>query len=355
MEEIIELSKKLISIKSTKDNRSALDECLTLCVSKLRGFTIERFEKDGTKSVLVYASKKRPEKFKIILNGHLDVIPGKDKQYDPMVVGNKLYGVGAMDMKASVACLIEIFKEVAKKVKYPLGLQLVTDEEIGGFNGTAYQIEKGVLSDFVIAGESTGLKINNSSKGILWVKISAFGKTAHGAYPWRGENAVWKMNQFLTVLRKKHPNPSKESWATTINLSKIETRNVSFNKIPDDCTIGLDIRFVPEESKKIVASIKKILPLGFCMEIIEQEPAVLVKENNRFIRLLKLVGNQITGKKIVLYGSQGSSDIRHFCKKNCEGVCFGPIGGGIGSDNEWVDIPSLKINNDILKKFFLKV
>ena len=31
---------------------------------------------------------------------------------------------------------------MANKVDYPLGLQLVTDEEVGGFNGTKYQIEK---------------------------------------------------------------------------------------------------------------------------------------------------------------------------------------------------------------------
>ena len=108
-----------------------------------------------------------------------------------------------MDMKANVACLMTVFKDVADKVNYPLGLQLVTDEEIGGFHGTKYQIEKGVRAEFVVVGESTDLNIKNRAKGILWAKISAKGKTAHGAYPWRGENAIWKMNEFLNCLKRQ--------------------------------------------------------------------------------------------------------------------------------------------------------
>src|SRR3989338_8927162 len=237
---ILSLSKELISIKSTPNNLKALEKSLEIAVSKLTGYAIERFENKGIKSVLVSNSKKRPKRFKIILNGHLDVIPGKDYQYVPKIIRDRLYGVGAMDMKANAACLITVFKEVAKKVKYPLGLQLVTDEETGGFNGTKYQIDKGVRADFVIAGETTNFKIVNKAKGILWIKISTTGKTAHGAYPWNGINAVWKMIKFLNQLEKKYPIPDQQTWVTTVNLSRIVTGNQTFNKIPDDCEVCLN-------------------------------------------------------------------------------------------------------------------
>lgn len=352
---ILSLSKQFISVKSYAGNWEALDAVLQVAATTLKGFTIERFENKRSKSILVYSSQKRPSKFRIVLNGHLDIIPGKDYQYVPKVINNRLYGVGAMDMKASAACLILVFKEMAKKVNYPLGLQLVTDEEIGGFNGTKYQIDKGVRADFVIVGESTSLNINNSSKGVLWLKISTYGKTAHSAYPWRGENAIWKMNNFLSQLRKKFPNPSQEGWETTVNLSKIETNNQTFNKIPDDCEIWLDIRYVPKDSNKIANNIKKIVPPGYKTDIIEYELPLLVKENNQFIRLLQKIAKKITNKPVSLYGSHGSSDARHFSRVSCDSVCFGPIGGGIGSDVEWVDISSLEQNYKILKEFLLKV
>jgi di/tripeptidase len=40
---------------------------------------------------------------------------------------------------------------------------------------------------------------------------------------------------------------------------------------------------------------------------------------------------------------------------NCEGVEFGAIGGGAGSDDEWIDIPSLEKYHNILKTFLLSI
>lgn len=355
LNKIVTLSKEFVSIKSNSDNTAELDRILEIALSNLKNYTIERFENNGVKSALIYNAQKRPSKFKVILNGHLDVVPGKDYQYLPKIKGDKLYGVGSMDMKASVACLIMVFQEVANQVDYPLALQLATDEEIGGFNGTKYQIENGVKADFVIAGESTGLQIANRAKGILQVKISTKGKTAHGAYPWRGENAIWKMNQFLNSLSKRYPIPAQQEWVTTVNLSRIETSNQSFNKIPDDCEIWLDIRYIPEEADSIVNSIKDLLPKSFKLDIIEKEPALFVDENNQYLKTLQNIDEQVTNKKVRFYGAQGSSDARHFTRVGINGVEFGPIGENIGSDNECVSIISLQQYYQILKKFLLSI
>ena len=355
MNKIVTLTKEFISIKSNSENTAELNEILEIALAKLKGFTIERFENKGAKSALIYCAKKRPPKFRVILNGHLDVVPGKDYQYFPKIKGDKLYGVGSMDMKGSVACLIMAFREVATKVDYPLALQLVTDEEIGGYNGTKYQIEKGVKADFVIAGESTGLQIANRAKGILQVKISTKGKAAHGAYPWRGKNAIWKMNKFLNSLLERYPIPSKQDWVTTINLSKIETSNQAINKVPDDCVIWLDIRYIPKEAETIVSNIKGLLPKDFKLDILEKEPALFVDENNHYLKALQKVGEYVTKKKVVFYGAQGSSDARHFTKAGIDGIEFGPTGDNIGSDNEAVSIKSLGQYYQILTSFLLSM
>lgn len=349
------LAQKLISIKSTAENKRALDQALLFALSNLKGYQVERFHNKGVESVLIYNTQKKPKKFKILLNGHLDVVPGKEYQYEPKIKGDRLYGVGSMDMKASVACLIMVFDELANKVKYPLGLQLVTDEEIGGFNGTKYQIDKGIKADFVIAGESTSLNIVNKAKGIIWAKISSKGKTAHGAYPWKGVNAIWQMNKFLNLLEKSYPIPSKEIWKTTVNLSRIETTNQALNKIPDDCTVWLDIRYIPEDSDNIIDSLKKMMPAQFKLEIITKEPPLFVKDDNHYLKILKKQGELVTNKKVVLYGAQGTSDARHFTKVNIDGIEFGPTGGNIGADNEWVSIKSLEQYCQILKNFLFSL
>lgn len=353
LKNILSLSKKLISIKSTAENPKALEAVLKVVLLELKGFTIEKFESNGSKSILIYNSQKRPEKFKILLNGHLDVIPAKDEQYKSKIVGNKLYGAGSMDMKANIACIIAVFKEMASKVDYPLGLQLVTDEEIGGFNGTKYQIEKGVKADFIIAAEPTNFNIVHTAKGVLQVKILSRGVTAHGAYPWKGENAILKMNEFLNILKNNFKNPKKEKWVTTVNVSTIETTNNAFNKIPDDCFVLLDIRYVKEDSRLVLKKLKKLIPKDFKLEIIANEPAMFTKQNNNYIVKLGEITKKIITKKVIIRGANGTSDISHFTKAGYAGIEFGPIGGGIGSDNEWVDISSLDIYCKILKNFLL--
>lgn len=351
---IISLTKKLISIKSISENPKGLEDVLDLALSNLKEHSIERFDNQRVKSALIYNTRHRPKKFKIIINGHLDIIPAKEGQYIPCKKGDRLYGAGAMDMKASVACFIVLFREIANKINYPLGLQLVTDEEVGGFNGTKYQIDKkGVMADFVIVGESTGLNIENKTKGILWAKVSAKGKAAHGAYPWKGKNAIWGIYYFLRQLEKKYPLPKKEKWVTTINLANIETGTKTFNKIPDHCELWLDVRYIPEDSNNVVNNLKKLLPKGLSLDVMLKEPALSTDENNHNIKLLKTIIKEVTKKEALVLGAHGSSDARHFARVDCPAIEFGPIGGGMGADNEWIDIPSLKKYYQTLKTFLI--
>src|SRR5436190_16873322 len=38
----------------------------------------------------------------VVLHGHLDVVPGRPEQFTPSVVGDRLYGRGAYDMKGGL-------------------------------------------------------------------------------------------------------------------------------------------------------------------------------------------------------------------------------------------------------------
>jgi len=354
LNKILLLTKHLISIPSTKNNPSALKKVLKVTKRELKGFAIEKFEKDGEPSLLAYNTHSRPKKFKIILNAHLDIIPPNKKNYSLKITKNKLLGPGVLDMKAATAVEILVFKELAYKLNYPLGIQLVTDEEIGGFKGTKYQIGKGVKAEFVIIGEPTNLNIENQAKGIIWAKIETKGKSAHAAYPWKGNNAIWKTKKLLDILEKEFPLPKKQQWTTTLNLSKISTLNDTFNKIPEDCEIWLDIRYLPKESKKTLNSLKKIIPKKFKTKIILKEPGFYTSKDNKYIKSLQKVIKKIKGKQSQIVPGYGSSDLRHFSAVNSPGIEFGPIGEGMGSNNEWVDIKSLEKYYQILKNFLMK-
>jgi len=367
IDNILSLSKRLISIPSTSSNKEELKRVLEEALKELKGLTIERFKKDGVPSALIYPGKQRPKRFKVILNAHLDVVAAKDEQFSPYEKDAKLYGRGAIDMKAAAAVEILVFKhfvETCHGMSLPIGLQLVTDEEVGGFKGTLFQLEKGVRADFVIAGEPTDFGINNKAKGILWLKIKTKGVSGHGAYPWQGKNALVLANKIVEKIFAEYPLPKKESWQTTFNLAKIETTNTTFNKIPDEAVVSFDCRYIPEEfgdlsfekgKDKFLSKIKKIVGENANIEVVLFEPAQFTDEKNPFVKILQASTKKITKKPAKIIVKHGGSDIRHFNRFDCQGVTFGPVGAGLHSDNEWVDIKSLGQYYFILEDFLKTV
>ena len=173
--EIIKWSTTLMQVRET-------GAVFDMVVEEFEEFNIKSFVSEGVRSCLVSTKTHQEMSFKVILNAHLDVVPGSDDQFAPFVKDGRLYGRGAYDMKAAAAVEILVFKELADKVSYPLGLQLVTDEEVGGFKGTKYQVDQGVRAEFIVVGEPTNLDIGHKAKGVLWLKIVFKGESAHGAY-----------------------------------------------------------------------------------------------------------------------------------------------------------------------------
>lgn len=355
MEDILSLAKQLIEIQSTPDNSKGLQKVLEIAENELREYTIERFKKNGIESILVYNTQNRPNKFRLILNGHLDVVPGKKEQYITEIKDKRLSGRGAYDMKAATATLIVLFKELAKKVSYPLGLQLVLDEEVGGYDGTKYQIAQGVRADFVLIAEGSNMKIINESRGILWAKVKTKGKTAHGGRPWLGENAIWRINKILNKIHDEFPLPVEEMWTTTINVASIDSSNKTLNKVADDCILLLDIRYIPEDEKKVKVFLENLNDNQTEIETLIDDPGQFTdKGNSDILKLQKSVQN-ILGKFADISVFYGSYDGRHYAALAIPTIAFGPSGEGFHSDNEWVDIKSLEDYSNILKDFILNL
>jgi len=350
LNKIVEFTKKLVSIESTDEKKDKLQEVIDVCIRELEGYTIERFNQNGRPSILAYSAKERPKQFDVIFNGHLDVVSAQPHQFVPFEKDGRLYGRGVSDMKGGAAAQLLAFKEVAKNSSQPIGLQLVTDEEMGGYDGTFLQIKDGVRTPFVIAGEPTDFGVGQKAKGVIWMNVKVKGLVAHGAYQWRGESAILKMKKAIDAIEKEFPVLEKEEWRSTINIAKIETNNTTYNKVPDDCTMRLDVRFIPEDWKTIKPKIEQMLK-GFELEFLEFEPPQVTSEANPYFQQLLKSIEAISKQKANIVLKHGASDVRHFTGIEGEGVEFGPIGAGLHSDEEWVDIKSLEVYFEILKNY----
>lgn len=360
---IITKTQQLIAIQSTADKPADLHAALDLIKGILKdvpNLTIEHFNRNNKPSLLAYIGKTRPKKFKVILNGHVDVVAAKPEQFIAAVKDGKLYGRGAVDMKTAAVALTSVFCDVAPKVDYPLGLQIVTDEELGGFDGTQLQMEQGVTADFALAGEFTKLgQICTESRGICQVEIILHGKSAHGAYLWDGQNALLMMQDLIKKILKIYPIPKQEQWATTVNVAKISTPNQIFNRVPDQATVMLDIRFIPGDknfsSNQTVERLFASINPKAKVKIYSLESSHFASQDDLLVKELSKQLQKVTGQPTKFIRKYGGSDARYFSDHGSTAVVFGIQGKDLHGDDEHANIDSIEPYCKVLKNFLISL
>jgi succinyl-diaminopimelate desuccinylase len=345
----LQLARQFLSIESTADRPVDLGRALQLVedlVAKVPDVQIERFEQNGKPSFLAYCGKKRPKRFHVLLNGHVDVVPGRPEDFQPYEQNGNFFGRGALDMKIAALVLAEVFCELAPKVDYPLGLQIVADEEVGGANGTGYQVTHGVTADFVIAGEFTPPSaICAEMRGICTCEVMFQGVAAHAAYPWKGKNAVLEANEFAAKLLQIYPLPTSDKWVTTANVAAISTSNTTFNRVPDNAVLKLDIRYVPGDTrfKNREAAQKFLQELNpaASVNVLMFEPSHQADTSGEMVTKLAAALQQTTGTKTTFVKKHGGADVRFYSEVGTQAVTLGLQGDNLHGDNEFVELASI--------------
>lgn len=360
--ELLDASKKLITIPSTADNIEALHQAVDFItkrvVSSGKDITIEQFNHGGKPSFLAYRRGQRPENFRIILNGHVDVVPGKPEQFKPFVKDGKLYGRGSFDMKTACLVLADAFVEFVDQVPYALGLQIVSDEESTGVRGTRHQIEQGVRADFVICGEcgrSTKVhEIANEAKGRVVAEIRFKGTHAHAAYLWKGQNAAIKAALFAVELDKRYP--AKETPDTTIALTKLVADDNNFALIPNSATIIVDARYAPGDPNfrskaHFAALIEEIDPNAEIVHFHEFGAPVYTDPENPLLLQLKAAAEHIEKAPFKFARRHATSDGRWFGAVGDQACEFGIAGEDQHGSNEYVPVQAIEHYQETLRHF----
>jgi succinyl-diaminopimelate desuccinylase len=175
---------------------------------------------------------------RILLNGHLDTVDiceGWTKNpLNAFVEGDKLYGLGSLDMKSGVAAImlaIHAFKETVKEFKGEVLYTFVSDEE-GPFGlGTDALILDGFVDeiDVAIVPEPSSGFIGTGfpclclgARGGWNYKVEFTGKSSHAAYPEKGINAISDASKVLLELDKLEMNEDEKLGKGSICVIKME-------------------------------------------------------------------------------------------------------------------------------------
>lgn len=209
---------------------------------------------------------------KLLIEGHMDVVAIGNRSawtHDPFggeIADGYLYGRGAADMKAALAAMVYAVKRLADTgtaLNGDLYVAFVVQEE--PCEGMAVRVlieEEGLLPDFVILGEPTGLGLYRGQRGRVELQVTTHGRASHAALPQEGINAVLLAARLLFGIEllgaQLLADPLMGQGSVTV--THIESSASSLNSIPDRCTFVLDRRLTLGETEaRAIAEIQQVI------------------------------------------------------------------------------------------------
>lgn len=192
----------------------------------------------------------------LLFEAHTDTVSpshGQVEPFSPRIEGDRLYGRGSCDTKASVAAAFLALASVlpVRERRTTVSLAFTMGEEFGHV-GVKHLINSGFRCDAALVGEPTGLDVVAAHKGILRWKMVTTGRAAHSSNPEKGCNAIVKMAAVVQALEEKLiPQLRQRSHpllgSPTLSVGRIEG-GLQVNVVPDRCTVDVDRRLLPGET-----------------------------------------------------------------------------------------------------------
>ncbi len=290
------------------------------------------------KPVLVWGTTDL-SKTKWLINSHLDVVPGETSQFIPREGKGKIWGRGAADTKGSCAVILQnakTWEELA--LRKNVTFMLVVDEETGGDSTREISTMLSKLQGGIFL-EPTGEKIVTQAKGIMQVKLTTKGKSAHGSTPWEGKNTIETLAHSLTDFRLHNPQFIANTKSSTFNFSQI-VGGEAINQVPGKTSLMCDIRRNPADPENNLLLLLRTHFPDTIVQVVKSEPPINCDKSSCLFLNLSGAMRGASLNPLTAFSS-GSSDARHLSGRKIPAIVFGPKGKNIHGHGEWVSTKSL--------------
>jgi succinyl-diaminopimelate desuccinylase len=273
-DEVSALASRLIEIEGHEDldvhERRVADWLATYLEHRLPGDRAEvRLQTvPGERCNVVAVLRGSSPGRRLMFNAHLDTVPGygMPDAYRARVRDGRLYGRGAVDMKAAIAAMVTAVELLAAPdVDFAgdLVLTAVAGEESGSA-GMQALVDEGIGADFAVVGEPTGMRIARAHKGSMWIEVLFHGVATHGSVPEDGVNAAYHAARFVTrveeelvprLARREHPVLG----SPTINVGVVHGGDRP-PMVPARCSVQMDRRWLPgERHGEVLREVEKLV------------------------------------------------------------------------------------------------
>ena len=346
---------------------------------------------DPTKPNLVAEIPGRSDRT-LIFNGHIDTVPFDEDawDHDPFgeVVGDRIYGRGATDMKGQLATMVQVFTGFAKTgIEPPVNLVLavVSDEEVPSDLGLETLLDQGELEgDGCVIGETTCENGRHSltvaDKGSIWLTLEATGSGAHGSRPMMGTNAIDILYAAIADLRESlkarrtqtdddlepilaesiefyEPRIGREDAERlfrhpTVNLGHI-SGGESINAVPESATAGLDIRLAAGiDTRQVLSDIRECLDRHEGVTITERSVSIGTFESpdTPIVRATEATASELLGDRVYKRSATGGGDAKQLRNAGISTVEFGLGTDTVHAKNEYITRTALTMNRSFFAR-----
>lgn len=249
---VTELTSDLVRIPSVMGNESLVAERIG---SEMKALGFDGVETDSLGNILgtICGDKEGPT---ILLDGHMDTVdihPASAWSRDPFsgeIVGSRIYGRGATDMKGALASMICAGGQLDRS---RLAGKAVISGSVGeeSTEGTALKsIIKEIRPDFIIIGEPSGLKIIRAGRGRAEFILEVRGIPCHASTPDKGLNAILEMQRALSAIEsmgmREHSFVGRGVMCVTDIIS---VPYPAQSVVPSSCRVKYERRLIPGEDE----------------------------------------------------------------------------------------------------------
>jgi len=315
----------------------------------------------GRCNLLATLAPTGPVRQRLLLAPHLDTVDAAERQFTPRKANGRLYGRGACDTKGSVAAMFSAMLQLPRSRKRLQHTEIIfaglVDEENMQAGSRALVAER-CTADLAIVGEATRLKVVTAHKGSLWLGLQTRGRSAHGARPELGRNAVHAMARIVDTLETEYAANLRRQHHPLLGHPTVSVGTIhggtQANIVPDSCFVSVDRRTLPGETERGVK--KDLLQLlnrkGLSATVTSGKQApCLPLETDASLPLVR--------QFLASAGQRHPVGVHYFCdasvlaKGGIPSVVFGP--GDIAqahTADEWISLDSLAQAEAMLLRYF---
>lgn len=374
MSSTLRLLEQLIALPSVTPDDAG---CLPLIESRLAplGFRLERLDAgpEGARVANLWARRagRSADAGCLVFAGHTDVVPTGPLEAwsgDPFVPTHRegrLYGRGAVDMKASLAAMVVAVEEYLAARPQPEGsiaFLLTSDEEGPAVDGTVQVCralqERGERLDWCIVGEPTsvdalGDMVKNGRRGSLSGRLVVRGVQGHIAYPHLARNPIHLLAPALAELVATEWDAGHALFPPTgWQVSNVHGGTGAGNVIPGEVVLDFNFRFstasTPESLKARLQAVLDRHGLDTSITwTLGGEP--FLTEPGRLSEALGAAIEARTGRRPELSTTGGTSDGRFIARICPQVIEFGPLNATIHKVDECIDVADLEPLKDIYR------